>query len=501
MGMDLPSSFISFKIIVKSGASFSNEKVGFMIRKDSGNTAEWTPYMNVCPISGWTGANIYCTDKSIVNFTVNTFTNQNQSQYNGNVGWCDNLYHLSAYAGKTVTYSVDIDATNATSDNNAARIWAKDKEGNWKYLATTGTYINAGTSGRSSISVAITDDIDWIVFGLWLQTNATASNPMVELSSMATEYKDYEGITIPVTFPITKNLFPSALPSSAITASISNNVITQATYSKLFAISCDANTDYVCSNAVRFGWSVGFLNKLPELGDTIDYKGSMTNRDSFKVNSGNNTYMIITVPQESIFETLSTYRPQIEKGSAATSYEPYKTCYGGYVDLINGKLVMEWGLYRLPLLTSINVSMDQYIKADACDGWVIPSPAIINAGNPQMLTYTPLSNKLKFDKSSIWATSNKVNCFTINSNQLHMNIDNKLLGITDYTQETRASAATKLMNYFNTEYNNGNYFEFAYKLATPIEYSLTATQLKTLLGTNNIWSNTNGNTTVTYWTH
>ena len=40
-----------------------------------------------------------------------------------------------------------------------------------------------------------------------------------------------------------------------------------------------------------------------------------------------------------------------------------------------------------------------------------------------------------------------------------------------------------------------------YKLNTPIEHQLTPTQLKTLRGTNNIWSNSNGNITVRFWRH
>ena len=38
-------------------------------------------------------------------------------------------------------------------------------------------------------------------------------------------------------------------------------------------------------------------------------------------------------------------------------------------------------------------------------------------------------------------------------------------------------------------------------LETPIEYPLTPQTLKTLKGTNSIWSDANGPIEITYWTH
>ena len=46
-----------------------------------------------------------------------------------------------------------------------------------------------------------------------------------------------------------------------------------------------------------------------------------------------------------------------------------------------------------------------------------------------------------------------------------------------------------------------NSIEICYPLATPITYQLTPQQLKTLRGANNIWSNTNGNIELKYFTH
>ena len=52
-----------------------------------------------------------------------------------------------------------------------------------------------------------------------------------------------------------------------------------------------------------------------------------------------------------------------------------------------------------------------------------------------------------------------------------------------------------------TQYNNGTPITFCLRLATPIAYPITPQIIKSLRGVNNIWSDANGLTTVSYWTH
>jgi len=67
-----------------------------------------------------------------------------------------------------------------------------------------------------------------------------------------------------------------------------------------------------------------------------------------------------------------------------------------------------------------------------------------------------------------------------------------------YKNDGNFASATEFKNWINNlEYDP----YIVYKLATPIEYDLTTEQIKTLKGTNNIWSDANGNIEVKYWTH
>ena len=47
---------------------------------------------------------------------------------------------------------------------------------------------------------------------------------------------------------------------------------------------------------------------------------------------------------------------------------------------------------------------------------------------------------------------------------------------------------TAFLNYLKAQYNAGNPVQVIAKLATPVTYELTAPQVKTLLGINNLWA-------------
>lgn len=57
----------------RDGATFSNYKVGIVISKTS-NIDTFQPYSNICPISGWTEANITVKDDATSPTTTNTYT-------------------------------------------------------------------------------------------------------------------------------------------------------------------------------------------------------------------------------------------------------------------------------------------------------------------------------------------------------------------------------------------------------------------------------------------
>ena len=149
---------------------------------------------NVREISGWNGIDLSFTGKNMFKFVKDPF-GPPASWYNGNSGWFQNYIIPPSLYGKTFKYSVFIDATNADGTNhNAAKLWAKNKSGNWILIGSEGNNITRGNKGISAIGVTIANDTwDNITFGLTLEKGAIASHPIVELGSTVTEYEPYKG--------------------------------------------------------------------------------------------------------------------------------------------------------------------------------------------------------------------------------------------------------------------------------------------------------------------
>lgn len=170
------------------------------------------------------------------------------------------------------------------------------------------------------------------------------------------------------------------------------------------------------------------------------------------------------------------------------------TYYGGYVTQDkNGKreLVVNRKKITLDGSQAVNVSSASYIKSDACDGYIINNdiyPLVAISLQPDDLK----SNKLTFEKYGIWASVGYPNCFCINRNQIHVNIANDLLGITDYTQETVTTVENKI-----TSFLTNNPIEFVipieeFEIELPDGEPITAFN-----GVNNVY-NDSGDTSVTY---
>ena len=116
---------------------------------------------------------------------------------------------------------------------------------------------------------------------------------------------------------------------------------------------------------------------------------------------------------------------------------------------------------------TIGVGSTIYIKSDACDGF-------INLNNMKTLSYNTKDTEnnarcSRFTPASvaIWNTVGYPNCFVVNGKQLHLNIANSLLGITDYTQETTTTIKEKIKAYLKSQYDNGTPITLVLPLETP----------------------------------
>ena len=168
-------------------------------------------------------------------------------------------------------------------------------------------------------------------------------------------------------------------------------------------------------------------------------------------------------------------KPQLELGSTATDYEPYQgetvsvnweteagTVYGGYVDVVSGKLVVDRAI--LTEDGSSNIYASQANKF-----YVTKANAIqVNSTN-QLTERSVICDKMK---SVSWAGA-------ADGNWVCAPLYGK--GYAFAANEFTTAEAWK-------QYFAENPTQFSYKLNTPIEIQLTPQEVRTLLGENNIWS-------------
>ena len=178
--------------------------------------------------------------------------------------------------------------------------------------------------------------------------------------------------------------------------------------------------------------------------------------------------------KDTIYDT--TIKPLVcIEADKGCEYEPYKgqtytldwtndigTVYGGYIDLITGELV------QTEALKSVTGDEDWYISSGIANTCAY-RPTLLSIGTQIDGYYTPISNKLQ--GVGKWGTA--INECTINSS------GNFYFGA---PEELSTSEAV------NNWVKSIGGFEFTYPIA-PITYQLTPTELQTLLGRNNIWSN------------
>lgn len=149
------------------------------------------------------------------------------------------------------------------------------------------------------------------------------------------------------------------------------------------------------------------------------------------------------------------------------------TVYGGYVDLVSGVLV----------------KTKEYILADGSITW-----SYLPSGGLSRFNTNPSVYSKGAAKNGSTATI-RFNFFKSSSSALEYNGYVGSTGNILCYMPSDIDTAAKFSTYLS-EHN----LEICYELATPEEYQLTPTIINTLKGTNNLWSDANGNIAVKYLT-
>lgn len=459
---------------------------------EEGSTAtSWVPYENVCPIDGWTEANV---TKTGANIAESEYVLTNTSMYSA-------VLFIEADLKPSTTYTLSFVGTAGNLCYTNEKLFA------YANVSITGSRQSVTFTTKAEISRSTAAQYysgrGWIILknAQAQPADNTFTDIQLEVGSSATDYEPYSGEVYNVEFPVQgKNLFNEAKYADG------TEVNNQGAYGYKYTdiIQLEANTQYRASAFDKNSSAVTNIDNIfiavysgedtSISGATVSNKyfifsGNIATdsrtlfatgvtgkiRVGFHQTSGSSGTFI-----ENVVAAFQKWNFQIEKGSTATAYEPYtNTVYGGYVDLITGEVWKVWDTFQLT--TSNTTVRDRGAETTAITRYYMRTEfgSIWNRGSLNCIC-----NRLKLSSTNADFASHYRWQLPGSSPVIYWHTPECLTA--EGAESIRAS----------TDYI------FCIKLATPVLVTtLTPTQLKAFKDQNNIWSDTNGNTTVKYWTH
>ena len=494
------------------------------IYKGSTTPAVWTPYENVCPITGFDGFRVFKTGKNLLDpeaFVQNALDNGIQTDRiaynNGTITVLQSAYQENYTYYKKIKFKPN---TSYTVSMNVKTISITDSRARMnidltRTLNTGAEYVVAlyrydltevGHTEHISFHNAADTTITTFRIGGWGWGGVVEiTNLQIEEGSSETTYESYRN-NIDVEFPVVgKNLFDInrsvGTPNPSVGDASTSPRVMDVNH---FYVGLTRNNYYYPLQIQSYSVSDGTItitrgqNGGYGLGFPIEVNGgsryyvSYTDGENITIGIGfydaNWNYLsnissvtYFTTPDNCKYATviispLDHQTPgtlknlQVELGNFATSFEPYtRTVYGGYFDLVSGNLNITSAYVRLT------------------GTWL----QFTYSGSGQFFYYRSGNNP--GGKNNVGVFCSHLNPGGVGDSPLQGNISS-------YNGNLIRVNPKMTLEEWN-QYIVDNKVMLSYELAEPIVYHLTPHQLKSFRGANNIWSNTNGNTEVEYWTH
>lgn len=477
---------------IAKGKTVSNTTVFFQVERGSVAT-EFTPYSNIRPIIGRTGAKLTRCGKNLVPFTNTTrisngvtFTPQADGRiYIKGTATGDAIYVIygewQGKSGISIPKGTNVKA-NTNLNGVFALIYGYMSDGSYK-----GVY-----SHYNTLPETITDTY------VYLQVNSGVVvdgyfAPMLTMDGWATEYEPYQGDTFTLDFGknlLNYNAWKSVYINNG-TAVWENNGVTLTA-----SIAADCYTNYLADRfpedakipitpgqTITMSWEEdtnksGIMYIFPN-GTTngmVAVNNNIAKKLSYTATSGV-TFVTFRFGVQNINETMSYKNIQIEYGSKSTNYVPYNpdviaqtggTVYGGTLDWNKGLATDSMGYVAFdgtePFADGGNV---YYLNASYAPGIEL---GFLNA-NPKAVAVCS-----HFTQGS----------GGINSPESVGKFD---LGGSIRFNKSGFATVDDFKAYLAAQHAAGTPVQIAYKLANPITIQLTPKQITALAGINNLYCN------------
>ena len=179
-----PSNATYARITIDSPSSTSRKN--FLVAKGSTAPTKWSPFANICPITGWTGASVTRTGKNLFNkdlpLTANKLINA-QGEIVDN-----NSYQCSEYYTKVKPSTNYIFSGSVVSNQGYNSVAFYDSEK---------TFISRFVQPSSGEGAAFTtpSNCQYIRFNVGKNLGFVASTVQLEEGAIATDYESYQGTT------------------------------------------------------------------------------------------------------------------------------------------------------------------------------------------------------------------------------------------------------------------------------------------------------------------
>lgn len=443
---------------------------------------------NVRPISGWTGVNVVRAGRNLFGGTINNLA---LTAYGSIVSdtTCRGVY-CRVIGGQTYTVS------RKTIEGNRFRVAATVVEPQ----VGTSCYVLSGGEDDTNLNVTVTVPSGYNYLFVYLSNqsdNCSADNYMVELGSTATAYAPYNGVTVPVNWNLfaakqiaitDTNWWSSLINNSGMFTSASTDTKTRLqltidAYNDSTLLGTIGQRDYCPKGTITFAIDSSTYPTMNRI--RIKHNGSSKDLGAvFAWNIPTGSYILsLDVVDNDVQIVGGFVIRDLMISTTATPYTPYVgTVYGGSVDLTSGTLTVTHGMFTIDSINWYNEGSNTSRQMWSMIGNNLPDvkPAQSQNNLPNAIS--------TIFKPEIGSSTTTYSPYMISFLRLYP----KRLTITfepnQYANVDEMKAAMAGV-------------PIVYELETPITYQLTPTDIKLLRGENNIFSNSNGNIILTYWTH
>lgn len=387
-----------------------------------------TRYMLECPISGWEEVNVW--SDPVYGGTIKW----NQLIINGNF---ENTNSWGTASG--VSFSVSDNVGKLTIDNNSG-------------------------TGRANL----------------YQTNVTAINPIIGHKYLITfDYKliCHTNSSLSVLFGNIHNI-ASYATLGAWTSVKTIRAVTATTYGSTFFLYLSAYlSDYAVGDTIEYR-NVMLVDLTEMFGDTLaDYIYSLEQNEA-----GAGVAWFKNLFPDDYYAYDNSYTETTVSAVNGDPYEHYTwqsdlgTIYGGYIDFVNGLVVMTHGIECSGDLT-----------------WTLRTTGSVNKLYSANLSKAYLAKPSDVD----WHVDNLPYIGASSAASLIPNIDSRAVGVYSYNNAGAEDYAIYAVLPVDISIDDAR-FCVVYELATPEIYHFNQTEIDAFLGQNNIWSDTNGTTLVKF---